>query len=89
MPRKKKTSLEPEIEEKLKYIGLSLDKVPKELLEFEPLNYKIPKQYEEKTYKQYRYIPVEKIQILLSPTNRLENIEEKIFKSKTFVRLLR
>ena len=82
MPRKKKTSLEPEIEEKLKYIGLSLDKVPKELLEFEPLNYKIPKQYEEKKYKQYRYIPVEKIQILLSPTNRLENIEERYSKAR-------
>ena len=82
MPRKKKTSLEPEIEEKLKYIGLSLDKVPKELLEFEPLNYKIPKQYEEKKYKQYRYIPVEKIQILLSPTNRLEDIEEKYSKAR-------
>ena len=82
MPRKKKTNLEPEIEEKLKYIGLSLDKIPKELLESEPLNFKIPKQYEEKKYKQYRYIPVDKIQILLSPTNRLQSVEEKYSKAR-------
>ncbi len=32
-------------------------------------------------YKQYRYIPVSKISILLTPTNRLDELEEKYKKS--------
>ena len=53
MPKKKKTNLEPEIEQKLQYIGLSLDKIPESILEYEPLNYRVPKGYDETKYKQY------------------------------------
>ena len=77
MPRRKKTNLEPEIENKLNYIGLNLDKVPQNITEFEPLNFRIPKSYNEKQYRQYRYVPVKDIQILLSPTNRLDELEDK------------
>lgn len=65
------------IKEKLEYIGLDLENIPKELKEYKPLEFRIPKFYEEKQYRQYRYIPVKDIQILLSPTNRLDEIEEK------------
>ena len=82
MPRRKKTNIEPEIESKLKYIGLNLDKVPQNITEFEPLNFRIPKSYDEKQYKQYRYVPVKDIQILLSPTNRLEELENKYKKAR-------
>ena len=69
------------IEEKLKYLGLDLDNIPKELQKCKPLEFRIPKFYEEKQYKQYRYVPVKDIQIMLSPTNRLDDIEEKYKKS--------
>ena len=36
---------------KVKYIGFELEKVPDFLMEFEPLNYRVPKVYDEKTYK--------------------------------------
>ena len=88
MPKKRKTSLEPEIEQKLQYIGLSLDKVPESILEYEPLNYRIPKGYDETKYKQYRYIPVNKIQILLSPTNRLDELNEKYKKARPLAQYL-
>ena len=65
------------IKEKLEYIGLDLENIPKELKEYKPLEFRIPKFYEEKQYRQYRYILVKDIQILLSPTNRLDEIEEK------------
>ncbi len=81
--RKKKTSsTDTEIKEKLKYFGLSVDKIPSALQENEPLNYRIPKEYDEKQYKQYRYIPVSKIHILLSPTNRLDELSEKYKKAR-------
>lgn len=69
------------IEEKLEYLGLDLENIPKQLQRFEPLEFRIPKVYDEKQYKQYRYISIKDIQILLSPTNRLDAIEEKYKKS--------
>lgn len=70
------------IKEKLEYLGLDLDSIPKELKNYKPLEFRIPKFYEEKQYKQYRYVPVKNIQILLSPTNRLDDIEEKYKKAR-------
>ena len=69
------------IEEKLEYLGLDLENIPKQLKDFEPLKFRIPKTYEEKQYKQYRYVPVKEIEILLSPTTRLDDLEEKYKKA--------
>ncbi len=82
MPRRKKVNLEPEIEKKLQYLGLSLEDIPEQLQGFEEINYRVPRDYDEKQYKQYRYIPIEKIQILLSPTNRLDELNEKYKKAR-------
>ena len=70
------------IKEKLEYLGLDLDKIPKEIKKYKSLEFRIPKFYEEKQYKQYRYVPIKDIQILLSPTNRLDEIEEKYKKAE-------
>lgn len=88
MARKKKVNLEPEIEEKLKYIGLSLDNISPNLEEEQPLNYRVPRDYDENQYKQYRYIPVSKISILLTPTNRLDELEEKYRKATPLIAFL-
>ena len=69
------------MEEKLKYLGLDLDKIPSFIKKFKPLEFRIPKFYDERQYRQYRYIPIKDIQILLSPTNRLDDIEEKYKKA--------
>ena len=69
------------IEEKLEYLGLNLDKVPAFIKKFEPLEFRIPKFYDERQYRQYKYISIKDIQILLSPTNRLDDIEEKYKKA--------
>ena len=69
------------IEEKLEYLGLDLENIPKQLKDFEPLKFRRPKTYEEKQYKQYRYVPVKEIEILLSPTTRLDDLEEKYKKA--------
>ena len=65
------------IKEKLEYLGLDLEKIPNSIKSFKQLKFRIPKFYDEKQYKQYRYVPIKDIQILLSPTNRLDPIEEK------------
>ena len=76
------------IKEKLEYIGLDLENIPEGLKEYKPLEFRIPKFYEEKQYKQYRYIPVKDIQILLSPTNRLDEISEKYKQAKPLAQYL-
>ena len=76
-----KKVVEDEIEEKLKYFGLDLNNVPETLKIFEPINYRITKKYEENKYRQYRFVPIKDIEILLTPTNRLNSIEEKYSKA--------
>ena len=78
MPKK---NINKSIKEKLEYLGLDLENIPKQFKNYKPLEFRTPKFYEENQYKQYRYVPVKDIQILLSPTNRLDDIEEKYKKS--------
>ena len=81
MPRKKKEKIEG-ITEKLEYLGLDLDKIPENLKNFEPLEYRVARFYDEKQYRQYRYIDIKDIQILISPTNRLTELDEKYKKAR-------
>lgn len=67
---------------KLTYLGLNINNIPEKLKRFEPLEFRVSKSYNEKQYRQYRFIPVEDIQILLSPTNRLDTLEEKYKKAR-------
>lgn len=77
MPKKTSEKLD-EFKEKLKYLGLEdFDKARNQFENYEPLRFRIPKFYDEKQYRQYRYIPIKDIQILLTPTNRLDDIQQK------------
>ena len=63
--------------EKLKYLGLDLDNIPDKIKEFQDLDYRPSKNNDEHIYKVYKYININDITILLTPTNRLCSIEEK------------
>lgn len=65
------------IQEKLDYIGLNLKDIPDFLMEVQNLNYKAIKNYDEKQYKRYEFVNVNDITILLSPTNRLDDVKDK------------
>lgn len=80
MPRKKKIVVEG-IEDKIEYLGIDLDKIPDKIKKFEPLEFRVPRLYDEKQYRQYKFVPINDIQILLSPTNRLDTLEEKYKKA--------
>ncbi len=86
MPRK--TNETKSIKQKLEYLGLDLDNIPKEIKKSEPLEFRIPKFYDENHYRQYRYVPIKNIQILLSPTHRLDEIEEKYKKARPLAEYL-
>ena len=81
MPRKKKEKTD--IEQKLEYIGLDLKKIPSVLKKVEPINYKATKIDMEYKYRQYRYITAKDIEIIISPTHRLDTIQEKYKKASS------
>ena len=76
------------IEEKLEYLGLNLDKIPASLKKFTPLDFRVPKFYDEKQYRQYRYVSPKEIEILLSPTNRLDDTNDKYAQAKPLIEYL-
>ena len=75
----KNTDVDKElIKEKLEYIGLDLNKVPKFLKEYEPLNFRPVRAYNQTTtYKVYKHINVQDIEILITPSDRLTDLKER------------
>lgn len=69
------------IEEKLEYIGLDLNNIPKFLKEFKPLEFRLSKLKEDNKHVVYKYVPINEIQILITPKNRLDDINEKYAKA--------
>ena len=77
-----KNTNENTITQNLEYIGLNLSKIPNFLSKPATLEYQPRKTIEDNNYKVYRYIPISKIQILLTPCNRLNTIQEKLLKKR-------
>lgn len=69
------------INEKLKYIGLDLNDVPEKLINATNMNFRLKRNYDERSYKVYKYIDVNDISILLTPTHRLADYTEKYAKA--------
>ena len=51
MPRKKQKEIDDKIQEKLDYIGLDLNKIPKNLTQSTNIRFRTIKGYDEKKYK--------------------------------------
>ena len=66
-----------DIKNKLKYIGLDLDNIPEELINFNSIEFKPSKIIDEIDSKIYRYIPISKIEILLTPHSNGEKFSVK------------
>ena len=66
------------IEEKIKNIGLDLGKIPSSLLNVEKIKYKPIKSYEDNNYKIYKYVNPKDIEILITPLDRLDDLNDKL-----------
>lgn len=69
------------IEEKLRYLRLDFENIPEELKQYHNLNFRVLRGFDEKQYKQYRFINIADIDILLTPLNRLDDLRQKYEKS--------
>lgn len=66
------------IEKKLKSIGLDLENIPNSLLNIEKIKYKPVKTYEDNNYKVYKYVNIKDIEILITPSDRLDDLNQKL-----------
>ena len=65
----------------LNYIGLDLENIPQFLIDYQEVDFQPTKAYEQTDFKVYKYLPLKDIQILLTPTNRLNSMTEKYAKA--------
>ena len=79
--KKKVSTIDSNMKEKIEYLRLNFEKVPKTLIATDNLNFKLFKGYDEKQYKQYKYIKISDIDILLTPTHRLDSLSERYDKA--------
>ena len=68
---------EKTIEKNLEYIGLKLNKLPTFLKQYESLNFRPSKSYDDTVYKVYKYINIKNIEILITPSDRLMELKER------------
>ena len=70
------------LEDKLKFIGLNLKRLPSFLKDFEPLNFKPTKSHDDINYKIYKYVNVLDVEILLTPLDRTADLEQRYKKAE-------
>ena len=70
-----------EILEKLKYLNFDIDNVPEEILQYEPLNFTTSRLNNDKNHRIFKFIPIDKIEILLTPCLRGDSVKDKYSKA--------
>lgn len=80
--------LKSDLTAKLKYLGLDMDKIPDSLLVNHALNFNYSRLNNDKDHKVFRFVPIEKIEILLTPTLRSDSVREKYSKAFPLIKYL-
>lgn len=84
MPRATK-----EIDKKLQYIGLNIEKVPSCLSKKETIKFRANKTYDDTSYKIYKYIDIREIEIFITPSDRMEDLNQKFKKADYLVNYIK
>jgi hypothetical protein len=66
---------------KLDYLGLDIDEVPEYLKDFAPISFNISRLNNDRDHRVFQFVPIDKIQILLTPSLRSDDIREKYEKA--------
>ena len=70
-----------DLQKKLKYLKLDLEKIPEQLTEYKPLNFNVSRLNNDKDHRVFRYVPIDKIEILFTPCLRTDPLKEKYSKA--------
>lgn len=69
------------LQKKLDYLNLDLDNIPGEIIDHEPLNFNVSRLNNDKDHRIFRFVPIDKIEILITPTLRTDPLKEKYAKA--------
>ena len=70
-----------DLKEKLNYLDLDFKNLPDSLTEFNALGFNISRINNDKDHKIYRFVPIDKIEILLTPCLREDSVKDKYNKA--------
>ncbi len=70
-----------DLQKKLKYLDLNLDDIPDKIINFKPLNYNVSRLNNDKDHRIFRFVPIDKIDILITPTLRTDPLKDKYSKA--------
>lgn len=80
---------EESLKEKLKYLNLDLEKIPEFLMKYEPLEYRISNISGNREQIVYKYVPINKIQLLITPESKDESLRKRYSKALPIHRYLK
>ncbi len=69
--------IKEDVKRKLKFLGLDLENLPKSITNVKPLSFTVSRLRDDRDLKVYKYIPVDEIDILLTPHNKGEDLKLK------------
>jgi len=70
-----------DLQKKLKYLNLDLDDIPDDLTEFKPLNFNVSRLNNDRDHRIYRFVPIDKIEIMITPCLRTDPLKDKYSKA--------
>ena len=73
--------LKNDLASKLKYLELDLKNIPECLYDVNPLEFIVSRLNNDKDHKVFRFVPIDKIEILLTPCLRSDSVREKYMNS--------
>ena len=73
----KNTASNGDLLTKLEFLGLDLENIPEYLKDFSPLNFNTSRLNNDKDHRVYRFVPIDKIEILITPSLRSDDIKKK------------
>ena len=69
--------LKNDLTSKLKYLGLDLKNIPEYLYDFHPLEFNVSRLNNDRDHQVFRFVPIDKIEILLTPCLRSDSVRDK------------
>lgn len=70
-----------DLQKKLDYLELNLEDIPDEVIDFKPLNFNVSRLSNDKDHRIFRFVPIDKIDILITPCLRTEPLKDKYAKA--------
>lgn len=70
-----------DLQKKLDYLNLDLDNIPDDILDYKPLNFNVSRLNNDKDHRIFRFVPIDQIDILITPCLRTEPLKEKYAKA--------